>query len=78
MRVDIKGLTHWVIYKGYRMRFTGRREGRAEGVLTTPDGVEIGFTYDAQKRTVHLPGEQIRINEYGWELEHIRDETTTD
>lgn len=77
MRVDVKPLTHWVIYKGYRIRFTERRVGRAEGVLSLPEGAELRFSYDAAERVVQLPGERIRINEYGWELEHNHDETTT-
>lgn len=75
MRVDVKPLTHWAIYKGYRMRFTERSAGRAAGVLILPEGAELSFRYDAAARVVYLPGEHIRINDYGWELEHSRDET---
>ncbi|MFO7631845.1 MAG: hypothetical protein R6W76_04850 [Caldilinea sp.] len=77
MRVDVKALTHWVIYKGYRVRFTDRRNQRAEGVLTTAEGAEIHFGYDAANRIVELSGERIRINEYGWEVEHMHDEPST-
>lgn len=73
MAVDVKPLTHWVIYKGYKVRFTERSAGRAAGVLTTPEGAQIAFTYDAGECMVTLPGERIRINQHGWELEHIRD-----
>lgn len=78
MRVDVKPLTHWVIYKGYKVRFTARRPPVAEGVLTTPEGAEIRFAYDASTRVVTLPEERIRINEYGWELERMRHEPTND
>lgn len=78
MRVDVKPLTHWVIYKGYKVRFTARRPPVAEGVLTTPEGAEIRFAYDASTRVVTLPEERIHINEYGWELERMRHEPTND
>ncbi len=73
MAVDVKPLTHWVIYKGYKVRFTARSAGQAAGILTAPDGAQIAFAYDAADRVVTLPGERIRINQHGWELEHIRD-----
>lgn len=76
MRVDVKALTHWVIYKGYRVRFTQRDAGRAAGILTTQEGDELPFVYDVATATVHLPGERIRINQYGWELEHLTDDTS--
>jgi len=76
MRVNVKALTHWVIYKGYTVRFTSRSPQRVEGVLSTPDGAEIVFGYDAVNQVVELPGERIRINEYGWEMERIRNEPT--
>ena len=75
MRVDVKALTHWVIYKGYRVRFT-QRSAAVAGILTTPDGGELAFTYDPATRTVRVPGESIRINDFGWELEHLRDKTS--
>ncbi|HAJ36116.1 MAG TPA: hypothetical protein DCL15_10520 [Chloroflexi bacterium] len=74
MRVDVKALTHWVIYKGYRVRFTQRSIATVAGVLTTAGGAELAFTYDPATKTVRLPGESIRINDFGWEVEHIRDE----
>jgi len=72
MAVDVKPLTHWVIYKGYKVRFTERSNGRAAGLLTTAADEQIAFTYDASQRIVELPGERIRINQHGWELEHLR------
>lgn len=78
MRVNVKALTHWVIYKGYTVRFTSRSPQRVEGVLTKPDGGEIAFGYDPVAQVVELPDERIRINDYGWEVEHIRHEPTTD
>ena len=78
MRVDVKALTHWVIYKGYRVRFTQRSAVAVAGILTTPDGGEVAFTYDPATNTVRLPGESIRINDFGWELEHLRDENSVE
>jgi hypothetical protein len=66
-RVDVKPLTHWIIYRGYKVRFTQRQPGNVTGVLTTPVG-ELTFAYDPDRRIVQLPHEQIQINEYGWEL----------
>lgn len=77
MRVNIKALTHWVIYKGYKVRFTSRSPQRVEGVLTTPDSAEITFSYDPVAQVVELPNERIRINDYGWEVEQMRHEPTT-
>jgi hypothetical protein len=74
MRVDVKALTHWVIYKGYRVRFTQRSVAAVAGVLTLPDGAELAFTYDPATNAIRLPGEHIRINDFGWEVEHICDE----
>ncbi|HQY93791.1 MAG: hypothetical protein WAU00_03625 [Caldilinea sp.] len=76
MRIDVKPLTHWVIYKGYRVRFTSRSAARVAGILTTQDGGEIDFIYDPATRMVQLPGAHICINEYGWELEHHCDKTS--
>lgn len=73
----VKALTHWVIYKGYKVRFTSRSPQRVEGVLTTPAGAEIAFGYDPVAQAVDLPGERIRINDYGWEVEHIRNESAS-
>lgn len=74
MRVNVRALTHWVIYKGYKVRFTSRSPQRVEGVLTTPEGDEIAFGYDPVAQVVELPDERIRINDYGWEMERIRHE----
>ncbi|MBE2238550.1 MAG: hypothetical protein IAE81_12225 [Caldilineaceae bacterium] len=76
MRIDVKPLTHWVIYKGYRVRFTSRSAAHVAGILTTQEGVEIAFTYNPVVRLVQLPDAHIRINEYGWELEHSGDKTS--
>ncbi|RIK56192.1 MAG: hypothetical protein DCC57_03765 [Chloroflexi bacterium] len=64
---NVKPLTHWVIYRGYQVRFTARREGEVRGVLTTPAG-PVEFTYDPAARTIHLPDATLAINEYGWEV----------
>ena len=67
MRVDVKPLTHWIIYKGYTVRFTARTPERVAGLLTVVDGEQLAFHYDPVARVVHLPGRQITINDYGWE-----------
>jgi hypothetical protein len=67
MRINVKPLTHWIIYRGYKVRFTERMPGCVTGVLTRPDG-EVSFQYDPNAQRVDLPDEQIMINEYGWEL----------
>jgi len=67
MRINIKPLTHWIIYKGYKVRFTRREPTSVTGILTTMTG-EISFRYDPTIYIVYLPGERITINEYGWEL----------
>lgn len=68
MRASIKPLTHWVIYKGYTVRFTERSAAAVAGWLTVPGGAQIAFTYDPAARVVTVPGRQITINEYGWEV----------
>ncbi|MDQ3247985.1 MAG: hypothetical protein M3Q45_02140 [Chloroflexota bacterium] len=67
MRVNVKPLTHWIIYRGYKVRFTGRAATAVTGILTTPTGTQA-LHYDPTTCTVQLPGERITINEYGWEL----------
>lgn len=68
MRINVKPLTHWVIYKGYKVRFKERTPEQVTGVLTTADG-EMAFSYDPVKRVVTLPDARVVINEYGWELD---------
>jgi hypothetical protein len=68
MRANVKPLTHWIIYRGYTVRFTKRSPTEIAGVLTTPDG-PVNFTYDPTAMRVQLPAEQIQINEHGWELD---------
>jgi hypothetical protein len=68
MRVDVKPLTHWVIYKGYSVRFTARRPEAVTGWLTLSTGVQIAFQYDPAARVVTLPDRRITFNDYGWEI----------
>ena len=76
MRVNVKPLTHWIIYRGYKVRFTQRTSGCVMGVLTRPDQ-EVNFQYDPAAHCVTMPDERIIINEYGWELskETVQDES---
>lgn len=74
MGVDVKPLTHWIIYKKYKVRFTQRTPTLVTGVLTTPAG-EVAFRYLPPTRQVILAtplardNTTITINEYGWEVE---------
>lgn len=63
----VKPLTHWVIYKGYRVRFTARGENEVRGILTTPDG-PVEFTYHPATHAIHLPDAVITVDDYGWEV----------
>ena len=38
MRANVKPLTHWIIYKGYTVRFATRTPAEVTGTLTTPAG----------------------------------------
>ncbi|HXF62843.1 MAG TPA: hypothetical protein VNK95_14560 [Caldilineaceae bacterium] len=67
MRASVKPLTHWVIYKGYKVHFTARDAGSVAGVLTTPAG-KVPFHYDPAALRISLPDATITINEYGWEI----------
>jgi hypothetical protein len=66
MRANVKPLTHWIIYKGYTVRFTQRSPDEVAGLLTTPQG-QVAFRYEPQTLTIHLPDRTVRINEFGWE-----------
>jgi len=71
MRVNVKPLTHWIIYKSYSVRFTSRTPTSVTGILTTPDG-SLDFEYDPTQMVIQLHDKQennITINEYGWEIE---------
>jgi hypothetical protein len=67
MRANVKPLTHWVIYKGYTVRFSSRSPQQVAGTLITPEGT-IDFRYDPVNQVVILAGERITINDYGWEV----------
>ena len=41
----------------------------AAGVLTDAAGVERAFDYLPAERIVQLPDEEVRINDFGWEIE---------
>jgi hypothetical protein len=68
MRANVKPLTHWVIYKGYTVRFASRSPATVSGWLTLPDGAQLAFQYDPAARVVLLPDRRITINDYGWEV----------
>lgn len=67
MRANVKPLTHWLIYRGYSVRFRERDPQRVTGLITTPDG-PVEFVYEPEGMIVHLPDERIPINQHGWEL----------
>jgi hypothetical protein len=68
MRANVRPLTHWIIYKGYSVRFTARSPAAVAGWLTPPNGDQLAFRYDPAARVVALPGRRITINDYGWEI----------
>jgi hypothetical protein len=68
MRADVKPLTHWLIYRGYSVRFSRRRPESVQGVIATPEG-ELAFDYEPQSMTIHLPDRTVVINQYGWEID---------
>lgn len=70
MAFTIKPLMHWVIYKGYKVRFKERSPAGVTGVLTTPTG-EVAFAYDPHGKVVTLPALRVTINDYGWEQEKV-------
>ena len=67
VRANVKPFTHWVIYKGYTVRFTTRTEQEVADILTTPAG-QLPFVYRPATMTIHLPKHVVTINEHGWEL----------
>ena len=67
MRANVKPLTHWAIYKGYKMRILQRAADEVSGIFTTADG-QVPFRYDAIGMVVYLEEQPLAINEYGWEI----------
>jgi hypothetical protein len=70
MRINVKPLTHWIIYKGYKVRFKARTPMQVTGVLTTTHG-EVEFSYDPAAKVVTLPDARVAINDYGWEVDKV-------
>jgi hypothetical protein len=68
VRVNVKPLTHWLIYRHYTVRFTERTINQVSGILTTPNG-PLPFRYDPNAFVVHLPTKTVHINEFGWEID---------
>lgn len=68
VHVNVKPLTHWLIYRHYTVRFTERAVNQVSGIITTPDG-SIPFRYDPIALVVHLPTKTVNINEFGWEID---------
>jgi hypothetical protein len=68
MKANVKPLTHWIIYKGYSVRFGQRSPQEVNGVLNTESGA-IPFRYEPQSKLIHLPDGDIQINEHGWEMD---------
>ena len=68
MRANVKPLTHWLIYKGYTVRFTSRSPDHVTGVMTTPGGA-AQFTYNPQTMQIATDDGIVAINEHGWEIE---------
>ncbi len=70
MSANVKPLTYWAIYKGYKLRFRSRAPEHVTGVLTNAEGIEKAFDYLPAERLVRLADEEVRINEFGWEVAH--------
>ena len=51
------------------VRITERAATYVAGIITTPEG-PLDFRYDSATQIVHLPTENVAINEYGWEIEN--------
>ena len=68
VKPNVKPLTHWIIYKGYRVRFTQRTPRQVTGILLTPMG-EVAFSYQPMTNVITLPDVTVTINDYGWEIE---------
>jgi hypothetical protein len=68
IRVNVKPLMHWLIYRHYTVRITERAATHVAGIMTTPDG-PIPFRYDPVAQVVYLPTQTVAINEYGWEID---------
>jgi hypothetical protein len=68
IRVNVKPLMHWLIYRHYTVRITKRTPTEVEGLMTTPEG-QVNLRYDPTTQTVYLPSQTIAINEYGWEID---------
>ena len=83
MRANVKPLTHWLIYKGYTVRFTSRSPDAVTGIMTTPDGpvpfrynpqtmrIDLDMTHNAgfeEDRDTDCEKTTITINEHGWEI----------
>jgi hypothetical protein len=77
MRANVKPLVHWAIYKGYKIRYTGRSATHVQGVLTTPNS-EQSFNYDSVNLIITVADQQIAINQHGWELSQDADRASYD
>lgn len=75
MTAYVKPFTRWVIARGYTVRFRDRTPTAVSGTLTTPAG-PVAFVYHPAQRTITLPNETLRINEYGWESNQDGSEVT--
>ena len=69
MKIDVKPLARWAIYKGCTLRFRDRTPECVTGVLTDGDGKKMAFEYLPQALVLRVGGENIRMDEYGWETE---------
>lgn len=65
--MSVKPLVRWAMVQGYTLRYTRRGAESVAGVLITPQG-EVDFAYDKVARRIDLPNRQVRLSEYGWEV----------
>lgn len=66
--MSTKPLVLWAARKQWSLRFAERTPVEVAGIFTTPDG-PLHFRYEAESRRIHLSGETILVNEYGWEVD---------
>lgn len=66
--MSTKALVLWAARKTWTLRFSQRTADETTGILNTPDG-PLAFRYESEPRRIHLPGETLTVNEYGWEVD---------
>jgi len=66
--MSTKPLVLWAARKQWTLRFSRRTPAEVTGVFATADG-PLDFRYEQEGRRIHLSGEIILVNDYGWEVD---------